>query len=113
LTCQFRCSIPFNTHSCIVISTPFQTQKILLELPDSVFERLQETIERVVSETLQKHVEAILAEPAKLTRAEVCKRLRITPPTLRKLEQDGRLIPERVGRRVLYDGRKIEMFLNR
>ena len=88
------------------------TQKILLELPDSVFERLQETIVRVVTETLQKHVEAIKSEPSKLTRAEVCKRLRITPPTLRKLEQDGRLMPERVGRRVLYDGRKIEMFLN-
>ena len=73
---------------------------------------LQQVIEKTVEASLVKHIALIKAEPELLTRAQVAKQLRITQPTLRKLELDGKLIPERAGRRVLYNARKVQIFLN-
>lgn len=88
-----------------------QTPKIFLDLPESLFKRLEDHINRVVEDCLRKHIEAIKAEPELMTRAQVAKRLRITLPTLRRLETNGELIPERVGRKVFYDKRRVELFL--
>lgn len=85
--------------------------KLDLELPEHIFTRLQQVIEKSVQDALAKHIAAIKEEPELLTREQVAKRLRITKPTLRKLELDGKLIPERAGRRVLYDARAINLFL--
>lgn len=87
--------------------------KLVIELPDSVYVRLQETIERTVQETLQKHIEAIRSEPERKTREETARYLKISLPTLRKLEERGELIPERSGRKLLYSKRAIEDFLSR
>ena len=87
--------------------------KIFIDLPDSVFIRIEETIQRCVAEALQKHVDAIKAEPDLLTREQTAKRLRISLPTLREKEKAGLLIPQRCGRKLLYDRRAIEEFLRR
>ena len=85
--------------------------KIILELPDSVYLRLEETIKRTVEEALNRNIDKIHEEPQLLTRKQVATQLRISLPTLRKLELDGKLIPERAGKRVLYNKRTIEYFL--
>jgi hypothetical protein len=85
--------------------------RIELTIPEEFYNRLEDLIDRRVEAALQKNLAMINAKPVKLTRLEVCERLRITTPTLNKMEKDGRLIPERAGRRVLYDQRSIESFL--
>ena len=86
--------------------------KITIELPEAIYERLEAVIQKTVVETLQKHIAEIKMEPAKLTRQEVCKRLRVSLPTLRAMELSGKLLPQRFGKRVIYDERQIEKYLN-
>lgn len=86
--------------------------KIVIELPDSVYTKLVEVIEKTIEETLQKHIDAIRSEPERKSRSETASYLKISLPTLRKLEACGKLIPERSGRKLLYSKRAIEDFLN-
>lgn len=86
-------------------------QKILLDIPDEVFTRLEETIQRTVEESLCRHADKLMAEPMLLTRQDVTRQLKITLPTLRKLELDGKLIPQRAGRRVLFRQETVDTFL--
>jgi len=88
------------------------SQKILLELPEETFTRLEATIQRCVEESLMRNVDKLRVEPELLSRDQVAKRLRITAPTLRRLEVEGKLVPQRAGRRVLYNARTVENFLN-
>ena len=46
------------------------------------------------------------------TRQEAARTLRITLPTLRQYEIQGRLIPKRAGKRVLYSKQSIEHFIS-
>lgn len=88
-----------------------QTPKIFIDLPESVIQRIEERISKKLIETLEQHAKEMYARPNLLTRAKAAKLLRISLPTLRKLEVDGKLIPQRAGTKVLYDQHHIETFL--
>jgi 2-phosphoglycerate kinase len=87
--------------------------KFFLELPDEVYQRLEAVIQKTVAEALQKHVDAIHAVPNLLSREETAKLLRVSLPTLHTYEASGRLIPQRAGRKLLYDRKAINEFLKR
>lgn len=84
---------------------------LTIDLPQDVISKLEAVIIDTVSRTLQKHVMEIKAEPKMFTRKEAAGALRITLPTLRVYEVQGRLIPKRAGRRVLYTKETIEAFI--
>lgn len=83
--------------------------KVILEvnLPDEIYTK----IEQVIIETLNREIKKIQESPKKLTREETAKHLKISLPTLRQREIEGILVPERSGKRVLYDQRTIEQYL--
>ena len=84
---------------------------IKIDLPQEVITKLEQVIIETVSKTIQQHVDNIKAEPKMFTRKEAAKTLRITLPTLRVYEIQGRLIPKRAGKRVLYSKEDIEAFI--
>ena len=47
------------------------------------------------------------------TRREVMDLLRVSHPTLRRMEKRGELVPVRIGRRVLYDSKVVGAMLER
>lgn len=85
---------------------------INIQLPDDVFVRLENTITSCVERALIEHVAKVQAKPVRLTRVEAARELRVTLPTLRQYELTGRLKPERIGRRVLYNRSDIETLLS-
>lgn len=87
------------------------TFTLKIELPKEVINKLETVIINAVTRTLTEHIEKIKAEPKMLTRKEAAALLRITLPTLRVYELQGRLLPKRAGRRVLYTKRDIEAFI--
>ena len=82
-----------------------------IDLPQEVINRLEQVIIETVTRTIHQQVENIKAEPKMFTRKETAKTLRITLPTLRQYEIQGRLIPKRAGKRVLYSKEAIEGFI--
>ncbi len=84
---------------------------IQVELPQVVIDKLQSVIIETVKNTLKQHMDDIKAEPKMFTRKETAKSLRITLPTLRAYEIQGRLVPKRAGKRVLYHKADIDSFL--
>lgn len=82
-----------------------------IDLPQDVINKLENIIIETVTRTIQQHVADIKAEPKMLTRKEAAATLRITLPTLRVYELQGRLIPKRAGKRVLYSKEAIEHFI--
>lgn len=82
-----------------------------IELPKEVINKLESLIIETVTRTLNQHVESIKAEPKMYTRKEAANALRITLQTLRVYEIQGRLIPRRAGKRVLYTKQDIETFI--
>jgi hypothetical protein len=62
--------------------------------------KLENIIIETVTKTLQQHVTNIKAEPKMYTRKEAASSSRITLPTLRVYEVQGRLIPKRAGKSV-------------
>lgn len=73
--------------------------------------RLENVITETITRTIEQHVANIKAEPKMFTRKEAASALRITLPTLRVYELQGRLIPKRAGKRVLYSKEAIENFI--
>ena len=69
-----------------------------IDLPQEVISRLEQVIVETVTRTIQRHVSDIKSEPKMFTRKEAAKTLRITLPTLRVYEIQGRLMPKRAGR---------------
>jgi hypothetical protein len=82
-----------------------------IDLPLDIIQKLETVIIETVTRTLQQHVSNIKAEPKMYTRKEAATALRITLPTLRLYEIQGRLIPKRAGKRVLYTKHDIEAFI--
>ncbi|WP_276374223.1 helix-turn-helix domain-containing protein [Chryseolinea sp. H1M3-3] len=82
-----------------------------IELPQEVINKLELVIIETVTKTIKAHVDNIREEPKIYTRKEAAQALRITLPTLRQYEIQGRLIPKRSGRRVLYPKHIIEHFI--
>ncbi|MFD0998717.1 helix-turn-helix domain-containing protein [Ohtaekwangia kribbensis] len=82
-----------------------------IDLPDDLIQKLEKVIVDTVTKTLQQRVADIKAEPKMYTRKEAANALRITLPTLRLYEIQGRLIPKRAGKRVLYSKENIEAFI--
>lgn len=84
---------------------------IRIELPQEVINKLEFVIVETVTRTIKAHVDNIREEPKMYTRKEAAQALRITLPTLRQYEIQGRLIPKRSGKRVLYPKHVIERFI--
>jgi hypothetical protein len=82
-----------------------------IDLPQDVIKKLENVIIETVTKTIQQHVGDIKAEPKMFTRKEAANALRITLQTLRVYELQGRLIPKRAGKRVLYSKQSIEDFI--
>jgi len=82
-----------------------------IDLPLDIIQKLENVIIETVTRTLRQHVSNIKAEPKMYTRKEAANVLRITLPTLRVYEIQGRLIPKRAGKRVLYAKDDIEAFI--
>jgi hypothetical protein len=82
-----------------------------IDLPPDIIKKLENVIIETVTKTLQDHVASIKAEPKMYTRKEAANALRITLQTLRVYEIQGRLIPKRAGKRVLYKKQDIETFI--
>jgi hypothetical protein len=85
---------------------------IKIELPQEVLNKLESVIIETVTRTIKQEVDNIKAEPKMYTRKEAASALRITLPTLRLYEIQGRLIPKRAGKRVLYSKQAIELFIS-
>ncbi len=85
---------------------------IQIQLPEEVYRRIEALITTTIEKALISHVSRVQAQPNRLTRAEAARALHVTYPTLRQYEVTGRLKPQRAGRRVLYDMKDIEVFLN-
>ena len=84
---------------------------IRIQLPQEVINKIESVIVETVTKTIKQHVDNIKAEPKMYTRKEGAQALRITLPTLRQYEIQGRLIPKRAGKRVLYPKHAIEHFI--
>lgn len=84
---------------------------IKIDLPPEVISRLENEITETITRTIEQQVANIKAEPKMFTRREAASALRITLPTLRVYELQGRLIPKRAGKRVLYSKEAIENFI--
>jgi|GEM_PF-3156568 len=82
-----------------------------IDLPADVIKKLEAVIIETVTKTIQQHVGDIKTEPKMFTRKEAASALRITLQTLRVYELQGRLIPKRAGKRVLYSKQSIEDFI--
>lgn len=82
-----------------------------IDLPPDIIKKLENVIIETVTKTLQEHVANIKAEPKMYTRKEAASALRVTLPTLRGYEVQGKLIPKRAGKRVLYRKQDIEAFI--
>jgi hypothetical protein len=82
-----------------------------IDLPPDLIKKLENVIIETVTKTLQEHVASIKAEPKMYTRKEAASALRVTLPTLRVYEVQGKLIPKRAGKRVLYTKKDIEAFI--
>ena len=85
---------------------------IKIELPQEVLNKLESVIIETVTRTIKQEVDNIKEEPKMYTRKEAASTLRITLPTLRLYEIQGRLIPKRAGKRVLYPKQAIELFIS-
>lgn len=85
---------------------------IKLDLPNEVFIKLESVIVETVTKTIREQVSTITATPKLYTRKEAAEALRVTLPTLRQYEIQGRLIPKRAGKRVLYSKHSIDEFLS-
>jgi hypothetical protein len=84
---------------------------VKIDLPPDIIKKLENVIIETVTKTLQEHVACIKAESRMYTRKEAANALRITLQTLRVYEIQGRLIPKRAGKRVLYKKEDIEHFI--
>ena len=84
---------------------------IRIELPQEIIDKLEFVIIETVTKTIKAQVDNIREEPKMYTRKEAALALRITLPTLRQYEIQGRLIPKRAGKRVLYPKHAIEHFI--
>lgn len=84
---------------------------VKIDLPPDIIKKLENVIIETVTKTLQEHVANIKAEPKMYTRKEAASALRVTLPTLRVYELQGKLIPKRAGKRVLYTKKDIEAFI--
>lgn len=72
--------------------------KILNYVVDAVSERLEHKLSGNTTQTTPKYY----------SRQDVCKLLHITPPTLLKYSNQGRLKAHKIDRRVLYDATEID-----
>ena len=82
-----------------------------IDLPQETISALQSVIIETVRNALYQHVTDIKTEPKMYTRKEAAAALRITLPTLRVYEVQGRLIPKRAGKSVLYTKEILEAFI--
>jgi lipoate-protein ligase A len=83
-----------------------------IDLPSEVLKKIEQVIIDTVTKTIQQHVTSIKTEPRMFTRKEAANALRVTLPTLRIYELQGKLIPKRAGKRVLYKKEDIENFID-
>jgi len=86
--------------------------KLEIDLPPSVLEKLEATITAAINKTIDSRLKEINQAPIKLSRSEAAKMLRISLVTIDKYEREGVLKSQRFGRRVLYDLKDINNFLN-
>ncbi len=75
---------------------------IRIELPQEVINKIESVIIETITKTIKQQVDNIKAEPKMYTRKEAATTLRVTLPTLRQYEIQGRLVSKRAGKRVLY-----------
>lgn len=85
--------------------------KIQIEIPDTVYAKLDQHIAETITRVLNDRVSDIRKQAEKLTRAEAAKKLRISLPTLDIHLSSGVIKSQRVGRRVLIPLSELENFL--
>lgn len=85
--------------------------RIPIHVPEEVIDHFANTVIARINDALDQRLDALKTTPLKLTRQEVCKMLKISAPTLGQYERKGYVKGERIGRRVLYDAKSIESFL--
>ena len=88
---------------------------IRIELPQEIIDKLEFVIIETITKTIKAQVDNIREEPKIYTRKEAAQALRITylllyPPFV-NMKIQGRLIPKRPGKRVLYPKHVIEHFI--
>lgn len=77
-----------------------------------ILQQLQDFFRSMIADEVQKALVAAKNEPAKMySRDEVCNLLKISKVTLWQWEKDGKLIPKRAGRRVLYAGDELQKLM--
>lgn len=86
--------------------------KIEIELPPAVIDHLKKVITDTINEALNARMSSIQKQSVKHTRAEVCKILKVSLPTLDSYLKQGLLQKQTIGRRVLIPHDSIEKFLN-
>lgn len=86
--------------------------KIIIELPEDVYSRLEHCINSTVEKALNKHIDKLHATSPKLSRVEAATMLRVSLMTLRRMEKRGELIPHRAGKRIFYVKDEIDKFLS-
>jgi hypothetical protein len=94
------------------MKTDQNTFTLKIELPPEVIHKLELVITETITRTLHQHVASIKSEPMMVTRKEAAKILRVTLPTLRVYELQGRLVPKRSGKRVLYTRMEIDRYID-
>jgi len=72
---------------------------VRIELPQEAINKIESVIIETVTKTIKQQVDNIKAESKMYIRKEAAQVLRITLPTLRQYEIQGRLIPKRSGKR--------------
>jgi len=73
---------------------------------------LQEIIENSIDKAFEKQAEKVRIKPRNVTRAEAGERLNISLVTLDKLISKGKLITNRVGRRVYVVESSLDAYIN-
>jgi hypothetical protein len=101
----FGCSVDGQMTKPVLKMTQLFTEKRF----DKVRQLLNSDV--TADQYLVEHIANIKAEPKMYTRKEAASALRVTLPTLRVYEIQGKLIPKRAGKRVLYSKEAIENFI--
>jgi len=85
--------------------------KFIVDLPEEVLQKIEQTIVETLDRVLSQRVESILVKPKNLTRSEAAKKLRVSLPTLSAYERQGLIKAQRIGRRVTFREADIDAYL--
>lgn len=87
------------------------TGQVMVSMSCSEFEQM---LEKIVDKVLEQRFEPLKKkyEEKLITREEVIKLLRISPPTLWRMQNRGDLNPVKVGRRIMFRESEVTQLIN-